>query len=89
VLLFFVFKLFFKVAVNCILPKEWKGVFYGGLEQWVMFIDLDCRLDVLRLVQLLKHRILVANRMFSRPGFNPFFKICFFPVTEGLFNFFC
>ncbi|GAB2277669.1 hypothetical protein Dimus_012374 [Dionaea muscipula] len=50
-----------QVAVNCILPKEWKGVCYGGLEQSVMFIDLDCRLDILRLLQLLKCRISSAN----------------------------
>ncbi|GMG99554.1 hypothetical protein Nepgr_001394 [Nepenthes gracilis] len=46
-----------QVAVNSILPKEWKGVYYGGLEHSVMFIDLDCRFDILRLLQLLKHRI--------------------------------
>ncbi|KNA10514.1 hypothetical protein SOVF_143750 [Spinacia oleracea] len=46
-----------QVAINCILPKEWKGVSYGGLEQSVMFIDLDCRFDILRLLQLLKLRI--------------------------------
>ncbi|XP_021718742.1 DNA repair protein XRCC2 homolog isoform X2 [Chenopodium quinoa] len=46
-----------QVAIECILPKEWKGVSYGGLEKSVMFIDLDCRFDVLRLLQLLKLRI--------------------------------
>ncbi|GAB2246582.1 hypothetical protein Droror1_Dr00002075 [Drosera rotundifolia] len=50
-----------EVAVNCILPKDWKGVSYGGLELSVMFIDLDCRFDVLRLLQLLKCRISCAN----------------------------
>ncbi|CAO2836977.1 unnamed protein product [Amaranthus hypochondriacus] len=46
-----------QVAIDCILPKVWKGVSYGGLEQSVMYIDLDCRFDVLRLLQLLKLRI--------------------------------
>ncbi|GAB4855319.1 hypothetical protein Ancab_023938 [Ancistrocladus abbreviatus] len=49
-----------EVAVNSILPKEWKGVYYGGLERAVMFIDLDCRFDILRLLQLLKHKIKTA-----------------------------
>ncbi|XP_022155175.1 DNA repair protein XRCC2 homolog [Momordica charantia] len=50
-----------QAAVNCILPKEWNGVRYGGLECSVVFIDLDCRLDVSRLSQVLKLRILEAN----------------------------
>ena len=44
--------------MNCILPKEWNGVHYGGLERLVMFIDLDCRFDVTRLSEMLKHRIM-------------------------------
>ncbi|XP_028125062.1 DNA repair protein XRCC2 homolog isoform X3 [Camellia sinensis] len=50
-----------QAAVSCILPKEWNGVTYGGLEHLVMFIDLDCRFDVLRLSQSLRHRIMEAN----------------------------
>ncbi|KAK9276657.1 hypothetical protein L1049_006193 [Liquidambar formosana] len=50
-----------QAAVSCILPKEWNGVHYGGLEHLVMFLDLDCRFDILRLAQLLKHRIVEAN----------------------------
>ncbi|KAK4339130.1 hypothetical protein RND71_040592 [Anisodus tanguticus] len=48
-------------AINCILPKEWKGVNYGGLERLVMFVDLDCRFDVLSLSRSLKKRIVRAN----------------------------
>ncbi|KAG5628930.1 hypothetical protein H5410_000647, partial [Solanum commersonii] len=48
-------------AINCILPKEWKGVNYGGLERLVMFVDLDCRFDVLSLSRLLKQQIIRAN----------------------------
>ncbi|PHU29453.1 DNA repair protein XRCC2 -like protein [Capsicum chinense] len=50
-----------KAAINCILPKEWKGVNYGGLERLVMFVDLDCRFDVLSLSRSLKQRIIQAN----------------------------
>uniref|UniRef100_A0A0V0IE43 Putative DNA repair protein XRCC2-like n=1 Tax=Solanum chacoense TaxID=4108 RepID=A0A0V0IE43_SOLCH len=50
-----------QAAINCILPKEWKGVNYGGLERLVMFVDLDCRFDVLSLSRLLKQRIIRAN----------------------------
>ncbi|WOL17855.1 hypothetical protein Cni_G26648 [Canna indica] len=47
-----------QAAVQCILPKEWKGIRFGGLERMVIYFDLDCRFDVLRLVQVLKHRIM-------------------------------
>ncbi|XP_047329998.1 DNA repair protein XRCC2 homolog [Impatiens glandulifera] len=50
-----------QAAINCILPKEWKGVSYGGLGHLVIFFDLDCRFDVLRLSQLLKYQIMKAN----------------------------
>lgn len=47
--------------MNCILPTEWNGVHYGGLERLVMFIDLDCRFDILRLSEILKHQIMEPN----------------------------
>ncbi|PRQ41387.1 putative DNA repair protein XRCC2 [Rosa chinensis] len=50
-----------QAAVNCILPREWNGVHYGGLERLVMFIDLDCRFDILRLSEMLKHKIMEPN----------------------------
>lgn len=43
--------------MSCVLPKEWNEVHYGGLDRLVMFIDLDCRFDILRLSETLKHRI--------------------------------
>ncbi|KAL3845622.1 hypothetical protein ACJIZ3_003025 [Penstemon smallii] len=46
-----------QAVVNCILPKEWKGVQYGGLERAVLFVDLDCRFDVLSLSRALELRI--------------------------------
>ncbi|KAI3802524.1 hypothetical protein L1987_30657 [Smallanthus sonchifolius] len=52
-----------QVAVNCILPKNRNGVQYGGLEHSVLFLDLDCRLDIYRLSQCLKLKITEANRL--------------------------
>ncbi|KAL0360095.1 UNVERIFIED_CONTAM: DNA repair protein XRCC2 [Sesamum radiatum] len=54
-----------QTAINCILPKEWKGVQYGGLERPVLFVDLDCRFDVLSLSRALERRITGANRVRS------------------------
>ncbi|KAK6923320.1 DNA recombination and repair protein Rad51-like, C-terminal [Dillenia turbinata] len=54
-------QLLLHAAVNCILPKEWNGVCYGGLEQLVMFLDLDGGFDILRLSRLLKLRISQAS----------------------------
>ncbi|ANM68934.1 homolog of X-ray repair cross complementing 2 (XRCC2) [Arabidopsis thaliana] len=50
-----------QAAISCILPKTWNGIHYGGLGKLVLFLDLDCRFDVLRLSQMLKHRLLQAN----------------------------
>lgn len=50
-------ELLIQAAVNCILPKEWKGVRYGGSEGVVMLFDLDCRFDILRLAHCLRCRI--------------------------------
>ncbi|PSS36075.1 DNA repair protein [Actinidia chinensis var. chinensis] len=57
-----------QAAVSCILPKEWNGVNYGGLEHLVIFFDLDCRFDILRLSQSLKRRILEANGLRANPN---------------------
>ncbi|XP_056168988.1 DNA repair protein XRCC2 homolog [Syzygium oleosum] len=50
-----------QAAVSCILPKERNGVHYGGLGHSVLYIDLDCRFDVSRLVEMLRHRIVQVN----------------------------
>ncbi|CAH8303857.1 unnamed protein product [Eruca vesicaria subsp. sativa] len=50
-------------AITCILPKTWNGVHYGGLGKLVLFLDLDCRFDVMRLSDMLKCRLLEANRL--------------------------
>ncbi|MBA0816032.1 hypothetical protein Gohar_000738, partial [Gossypium harknessii] len=58
-----------QAAITCILPKLWKGVSYGGLGHSAMFIDLDCRFDVLRFSELLNHRIMeAANGSSSKVG---------------------
>ncbi|KAL2231888.1 UNVERIFIED_CONTAM: DNA repair protein XRCC2 [Sesamum indicum] len=54
-----------QTSINCILPKEWKGVQYGGLERPVLFVDLDCRFDVLSLSHALERRITGAYRVRS------------------------
>ncbi|KAJ4839440.1 hypothetical protein Tsubulata_025348 [Turnera subulata] len=46
-----------EAAIGCILPEEWQGVRFGGLGRLAMFIDLDCRLDVSLLADLLRARI--------------------------------
>nr|GEV83440.1 DNA repair protein XRCC2 homolog [Tanacetum cinerariifolium] len=51
-----------QMAVNSILPKTRNGVQYGGSEHSVLFIDLDCRLDIFRLSHSLKQRISEANK---------------------------
>ncbi|CAO1944267.1 unnamed protein product [Urochloa humidicola] len=48
-------------AVQCILPKEWEGIYFGGLGKSVMYLDLDCRFDVLRLAQILRNRIVEGS----------------------------
>ncbi|KAL1821599.1 hypothetical protein ACET3Z_016468 [Daucus carota] len=50
-----------QAAIRCILPKEWKGVHHGGLDHAVMFIDLDCRFDILHFARLLEHQITIAQ----------------------------
>lgn len=50
-------------AVQCILPKEWEGIYFGGLGRAVMYLDLDCRFDVLRLAQILRNRIAEGCRL--------------------------
>ncbi|KAJ7954500.1 DNA repair protein XRCC2-like [Quillaja saponaria] len=57
-----------QAAISCILPKEWNGVQYGGLDHPVMFIDLDCRFDILRLSEMLKHRIMEATGSMKKRG---------------------
>ncbi|XP_043713341.1 DNA repair protein XRCC2 homolog [Telopea speciosissima] len=51
-----------QAAISCVLPREWNGVYYGGLERLVIYFDLDCRFDILRLSESLKLHIMEANR---------------------------
>nr|XP_043637274.1 DNA repair protein XRCC2 homolog [Erigeron canadensis] len=52
-----------QMAVTCILPKNRNGVEYGGMGLSVLFLDLDCRLDIFRLSQSLKLQITKAIRL--------------------------
>lgn len=56
-----------QAAISCILPKEWKGVPYGGMERLAAFVDLDCRFDIFRFSHLLKHRILEPHTNDKNP----------------------
>ncbi|KAK1257971.1 hypothetical protein QJS04_geneDACA017284 [Acorus gramineus] len=58
-------ELLIQISINCILPKEWRGVCFDGLEGLVIYFDLDCRFDILRLSQLLKHHIVEAFGVFK------------------------
>ncbi|XWS22995.1 hypothetical protein CRYUN_Cryun29cG0082900 [Craigia yunnanensis] len=49
-----------QAAITCILPSEWKGINYGGMGHLALFLDLDCRFDILRFSELLNHRIMEA-----------------------------
>ncbi|KAL5715309.1 hypothetical protein ACHQM5_017144 [Ranunculus cassubicifolius] len=67
-----------QAAISCILPKEWKnGIHYGGLERLAVYLDLDCRFDILRLHQSLKHRIAQTTNGSSEKVFeNPNGDFC-------------
>ncbi|PIN09289.1 DNA repair protein, member of the recA/RAD51 family [Handroanthus impetiginosus] len=54
-----------QAAISCILPKEWKSEQYGGLERAVLFVDLECRFDVLSFSRALERRIIGANGLRS------------------------
>ncbi|KAF4357251.1 hypothetical protein G4B88_012618 [Cannabis sativa] len=55
-----------QAAISCILPKDWNGVHYGGLGRLVVFIDLDCRFDILCFSTMLKRRIGQANGLLGK-----------------------
>ncbi|CAM6102462.1 unnamed protein product [Calypogeia fissa] len=54
-------ELLLQSVVSCILPKEWEGISLGGSEKPVLYLDLDCRFDIRRLVHLLESRIYDAE----------------------------
>ncbi|OMO72339.1 DNA repair protein XRCC2-like protein [Corchorus olitorius] len=49
-----------QAAITCILPEQWRGINFGGLGHLAMFLDLDCRFDILCFSELLNHRIMEA-----------------------------
>ncbi|GKV27261.1 hypothetical protein SLEP1_g36453 [Rubroshorea leprosula] len=74
-----------QAAINCILPQESDGVKYGGLGHLVMFLDLDCRFDILRFSELLKLRILEARGSKDVEAWN--YNERMKPYNEELFAF--
>ncbi|KAJ3707690.1 hypothetical protein LUZ61_011395 [Rhynchospora tenuis] len=65
-----------QAVVHFILPKEWGGTQFGGTESKVVFFDLDCRFDVLRLSQLLTHRINETCGSIGQIAFDKLFNDC-------------
>ncbi|XP_021293360.1 DNA repair protein XRCC2 homolog isoform X1 [Herrania umbratica] len=79
-----------QAAITCVLPKQWKGVDYGGLGHLAMFIDLDCRFDILRFSELLNHRIMEAangssNKVGCQKGESEAQNATMKPYNEELF----
>lgn len=56
-------ELLLQAAVACILPRQLDGISYGGSEGVVMMLDLDCRFDMLRLINVLQLRINEARAL--------------------------
>ncbi|KAF3331971.1 DNA repair protein XRCC2 isoform X3 [Carex littledalei] len=65
-----------QAVVHFILPKEWGGIQFGGLERKAVFFDLDCRFDVLRLSQFLTNRINETCGSISKAAFDKLFHSC-------------
>ena len=51
-----------QVAATCLLPASAEGVSYSGYGGHVLYFDLDCKFDILRLVQILQARVELALR---------------------------
>ncbi|XP_010256265.1 PREDICTED: DNA repair protein XRCC2 homolog isoform X2 [Nelumbo nucifera] len=71
-----------QAAISCVLPKQWNGVHYGGLERLVMYIDLDCRFDILRLSQSLKLRIMETKRSSDQIDWSREEGLCKYKETK-------
>ncbi|KAJ1703224.1 hypothetical protein LUZ63_003003 [Rhynchospora breviuscula] len=65
-----------QAVVHFILPKEWGGIHVGGMESKAVFFDLDCRFDVLRLSQILTHRITETCGSIGQIAFDKLFHDC-------------
>ncbi|PSC75347.1 elongation factor Ts [Micractinium conductrix] len=50
-----------QVAATCILPEVLNGVAYGGHGAHVVFFDLDGKLDVIRVLEMLERRVAAAQ----------------------------
>lgn len=46
-----------QVLAHTILPEQWQDHHVGGLHAGALFLDLDTRFDLLRLIQILQSRL--------------------------------
>ena len=46
-----------RAAVNCVMPRERRGVRFGGCESSVLLLDLDGKFDTLRFLKILTARV--------------------------------
>ncbi|XP_054808123.1 DNA repair protein XRCC2 homolog [Prosopis cineraria] len=65
-----------QTAISCILPKRWNDVEYGGLDRLVVFVDLDCRFDVMRLSEMLKYRIMEVEGAVDGDHYKTLYNLC-------------
>ena len=50
-------EIFMRAAVNCVMPRERRGVRFGGCESSVLLLDLDGKFDTLRFLKILTARV--------------------------------
>lgn len=50
-----------QIAATCILPNFQNGIAYGGHNSNVLYLDLDCKFDIVRLAEILQSRITAAH----------------------------
>ena len=55
------------LIANCILPRTWEGVMLNGRGVGVVFVDTDYHFSMIRLVEVLEHRITSCT---SRQGLH-------------------
>ncbi|KAI9085040.1 hypothetical protein K1719_033032 [Acacia pycnantha] len=65
-----------QTAISCILPERWNDVEYGGLDRLVVFIDLDCRFDIMRLSEMLNYRIMEVEGVVDGDHHSTLYNLC-------------
>ncbi|KAL4521372.1 hypothetical protein Ndes2437B_g08037 [Nannochloris sp. 'desiccata'] len=54
-------EILYSIAATCILPNFQNGIAYGGHNSNVLYLDLDCKFDIVRLAEILQSRITAAH----------------------------